>query len=444
MSVFSRRPQNPPFIKVEDAAPPYKVSGTQVYIFEVLMKYLGRCHEWVIPEVHGYGYQQPNGSWVGVIGSVHNGRADLSMALGHSIDRAKVVDFSENLYMEEFAIAYKRPKLASDIIGFIRPFALSLWITVFVATLFVCATTWLILRSHSALSGSRRTGREGAPGTENQTHFLRDVEESVRWTICHLIGQAVPQEPAGNGPRIAGGLWLLSAFILGVVYRGNLKAMLILPRVVLPFDTLQELTETNIPIWIPEGNLVHKAILAATPDSAYYRLRKQMLVHLDVPRGIRNTFNGLHAVASPMTTIVSVIDVYFSTTVSMGLVMSRTFDQKTELNRAIKRLKEFGIIEFLRANDLFNATECLKPLSSSMASGDLRALDIVDFLGVCAIYASGITVAAVVFVLELVLGRRREGRGKKGGKNTKNTKITKDTEDARRTAVKDKESEPRE
>ncbi|XP_047498316.1 uncharacterized protein LOC125045214 [Penaeus chinensis] len=125
----------------------------------------------------------------------------------------------------------------------------------------------------------------------------------------------------------------------------------------------------------------------------------------------------------------------------MGLVMSRTFDQKTELNRAIKRLKEFGIIEFLRANDLFNATECLKPLSSSMASGDLRALDIVDFLGVCAIYASGITLAAVVFVLELVLGRRKEGHGREGGKDTKDAK---DTEDARRTAVKDKEGEPRE
>ncbi|XP_063615597.1 uncharacterized protein LOC134788694, partial [Penaeus indicus] len=329
-----------------------------------------------------------------------------------------------------------------------------LWITVFVATLFVCATTWLILRSHSALSDSRRTGREGAAGTENQTHFLRDVEESVRWTICHLIGQPVPQEPAGNGPRIAGGLWLLSAFILGVVYRGNLKAMLILPKVVLPFDTLQELTETNIPIWIPEGNLVHKAIMAATPDSAYYRLRKQMLVHLDVPRGTRETFGGLHAVAAPMTTIVFLIDLTFSTarkckvyiiserlfkTVSMGLAMSKTFDQKTKLNRAIKRLKEFGITEYLRTTDLFNATECLKPLSSSVASGDLRALDIVDFLGVCAIYASGITVAAAVFVLELVLGRRKEKRGREGGKDGKDAKDTKDaedTEDARRTAVK--------
>ncbi|XP_063615693.1 uncharacterized protein LOC134788815 [Penaeus indicus] len=125
--------------------------------------------------------------------------------------------------------------------------------------------------------------------------------------------------------------------------------MLILPKVVLPFDTLQELTETNIPIWIPEGNLVHKAIMAATPDSAYYRLRKQMLVHLDVPRGTRETFGGLHAVAAPMTTIVFLIDLTFSTarkckvyimserlfkTVSMGLAMSKTFDQKTKLNRA--------------------------------------------------------------------------------------------------------------
>ncbi|XP_063588609.1 uncharacterized protein LOC134765756 [Penaeus indicus] len=129
-------------------------------------------------------------------------------------------------------------------------------------------------------------------------------------------------------------------------------------------------------------------------------------------------------------------------TVSMGLAMSKTFDQKTKLNRAIKRLKEFGIIEYLKTTDLFNATECLKPLSSSVASGDLRALDIVDFLGVCAIYASGITVAAAVFVLELVLGRRKEKRGREGGKDgkdakdTKDTKDAEDTEDARRTAVK--------
>ncbi|XP_037789347.1 uncharacterized protein LOC119584769 [Penaeus monodon] len=153
--------------------------GHQVQIFEILMNYLGRCHEWVIPEIHSYGYQYPNGSWVGLIGSVHSGRADLSMALGHTIDRTQVVDFSENLYMEEFAIAYKRPKLTSDIIGFTRPFALSLWITVFVATLFVCATSWLILRSHSALSDSRRPGRDGDPGAGNRTRFLRDVEESV-------------------------------------------------------------------------------------------------------------------------------------------------------------------------------------------------------------------------------------------------------------------------
>ncbi|XP_069997493.1 uncharacterized protein [Penaeus vannamei] len=111
----------------------------------------------------------------------------------------------------------------------------------------------------------------------------------------------------------------------------------------------------------------------------------------------------------------------------MALAIGKTFDQKAELSRGITRLKEFGIIEYLKTKDLFNATECLKPLSSSVTSGELRALDIVDFLGVFAIYATGISVAAAVFVLELTLGRRRAGRGREGRE---------DTEDARRTAGK--------
>ncbi|XP_069997600.1 uncharacterized protein [Penaeus vannamei] len=101
--------------------------------------------------------------------------------------------------------------------------------------------------------------------------------------------------------------------------------MLILPKVVLPFDSLQELTETNIPIWIPEGNLVHKAIMSATPDSAYYRLRKQMLVHLDVPRGTRDTFGGLHAVASPMSTVAFLVDLYFTKARGGGGCLSSAF-----------------------------------------------------------------------------------------------------------------------
>lgn len=57
------------------------------------------------------------------------------------------------------------------------------------------------------------------------------------------------------------GVWLLATLILGSVYRSNLKAMLILPRVRLPFDTLQELADSHIPLYSAPGNAAHQAVM---------------------------------------------------------------------------------------------------------------------------------------------------------------------------------------
>ncbi|MPD06472.1 hypothetical protein E2C01_102286 [Portunus trituberculatus] len=54
-------------------------------------------------------------------------------------------------------------------------------------------------------------------------------------------------------------LWLLTAFVLGIVYRCNLKAMLILPTLNIPFDSLEELVTTGKIVGILEGtNIQHQ------------------------------------------------------------------------------------------------------------------------------------------------------------------------------------------
>lgn len=45
------------------------------------------------------------------------------------------------------------------------------------------------------------------------------------------------------------------ALIISTVYRSNLKAMLILPKVNLPFTTVSEFLQTDIPLFIIEGSL---------------------------------------------------------------------------------------------------------------------------------------------------------------------------------------------
>lgn len=64
------------------------------------------------------------------------------------------------------------------------------------------------------------------------------------------------------------------AFIVGTVYRSNLKAMLILPKLHLPFNNIDELSESGLTVFAGIANLVTNAITVGDTS----RLR-EYLVH---------------------------------------------------------------------------------------------------------------------------------------------------------------------
>ncbi|MPC94995.1 hypothetical protein E2C01_090187 [Portunus trituberculatus] len=45
--------------------------------------------------------------------------------------------------------------------------------------------------------------------------------------------------------------------IITTVYRSNLKAMIIIPKMRLPFNSMAELLETDIPCYVPRGSIIH-------------------------------------------------------------------------------------------------------------------------------------------------------------------------------------------
>lgn len=73
----------------------------------------------------------------------------------------------------------------------------------------------------------------------------------------------MPWLPSGNAARLIAGTWLLMSFILGVVYRSNLKAMLIIPKVNLPFNNVEELVKSGIPTGVVEGISMHHDIMVS-------------------------------------------------------------------------------------------------------------------------------------------------------------------------------------
>lgn len=66
--------------------------------------------------------------------------------------------------------------------------------------------------------------------------------------------------PRGASQQTVIGMWLVLSFIINTVYRSNLKAMLIKPRLVLPFSNVEELVESGIPCFAFRGTLLHRNI----------------------------------------------------------------------------------------------------------------------------------------------------------------------------------------
>ncbi|KAG7168991.1 putative Glutamate receptor ionotropic, delta-1-like 43, partial [Homarus americanus] len=259
-------------------------------------------YQYVVPADKLYGDVFDNGTATGIIGQVNRTEADFTGILGSTLKRHLAVDFSEPLFMDEFVVSYKRPVLGSDIAGFLKPYTPLVWLLIFLTTVLIFAATWLT-----------------------------------------LLGRAV-----------------LSAFFPSTVYRSNLKAKLITPRISLPFNNIHELVESKIPVFVSESNYVHQTIM--TGKCGLFVMPGRIL-------------------QSPP--------------------MSMAFQRGSPLKAKIRGLKEFGILDHLLQQWVSNFTECLWRGTTQTPTA-LRALELGDFYGLLSIYASGLVMGLLIFLVEVI------------------------------------------
>ncbi|KAK8392745.1 hypothetical protein O3P69_014880 [Scylla paramamosain] len=107
--------------------------------------------------------------------------------------------------------------------------------------------------------------------------------------------------PTGGCARLAVGVWLLIGLILGTVYRSNLKALLIIPKLELPFDSMEDLIKSGITTAVVAGTSVHMDVVSANSDSILGKLREKVLVYPadSLDRVVSRTVMGLHTAFGP-------------------------------------------------------------------------------------------------------------------------------------------------
>ncbi|KAG7161542.1 Glutamate receptor ionotropic, kainate 3-like 3 [Homarus americanus] len=373
------------------------LAGIMGTVLDVLAYKLNFCYELVPIGPGGWGTILANGTWTGLMGMCHRGEVDIALGpLAINEERAAAVDMSVPLFYDQQVISYSRPKLEPDLAGFIRPFTPLMWlinglvvILVFIATciLLVTPSSWKSHRGSGSSSGLTRglavdwSVRETGPaGTWQRVYQL------MLWTFGVLLNQSMAWFPSNNTGRVLGGFWLMAALIIATVYRSNLKAMIIIPKVNVPFNNLEELIEqSEIPYIVIGGGAVYSTFKAAARDSLFGRAWSNLAqAAWTYQEGLRLILYEGHAIIIDHTTILNVLHGSFSKVTFMSI-------------------REHGLINHWMHEELMNSTHCLTPPGSEPI--EQRSLQLQDFYGVFILFGFGLVLSLLVFLLELVWDR---------------------------------------
>ncbi|KAK3870136.1 hypothetical protein Pcinc_024592 [Petrolisthes cinctipes] len=226
--------------------------------------------------------------------------------------------------------------------------------------------------------------------------------DAVMWTVGALLTQSVSLEPPRGVVRGLTGLWLLLSLILATVYRSNLKAMIILPKVTLPFNNLEELTKAGLPVWIALDSVLYDMIYNSEPQTTLGRLNHTVYnydMEYSIPGGIRDYQNGRHVMVIPLAPLMFLTHLdYTQNGRCKTYIMAETFAKNSQ-----------WVIYFRKGSPLKAQLDpvCLKPIKAEIG----RALDLGDFYGIFSIYAGGMVMALWCFLVESLVGRsRRQGK----------------------------------
>ncbi|KAK4300639.1 hypothetical protein Pmani_027170 [Petrolisthes manimaculis] len=380
------------------------VTGSLVNVLDIIAAKLHFCYQLEVPPSGYYGTELPNGTWTGVIGMVSRGEVAMSgVLLTFSEDRAKAVDFSQPLYRDTQTLVYSRPEVQADLSGFLKPYSILMWILLLGTLVLVFLSTVLVQWGDMVLLPPRRGSKSEPVNTREPDVEGTDlVWTSFLWTLTSFIAQGSPWWPRRESVRVVTGCWLLMALILNIVYRSNLKAMLIAPYLRLPFNSMEELVQTDIPTLVANGSMMYRYMMNAAPTTLLHRLRKQVVVPSNLIQEVRQVKQGRYAFLTSIHAIRALIQSQFTKkkncplyiaaepflgATSIGFAFPKNSTLKKQVDTIILQLKESGIMEHLLLSSLSNVGICLHHKMSGRPTDTLRTLELGDFYGVFCLYA---------------------------------------------------------
>ncbi|XP_069995848.1 glutamate receptor ionotropic, kainate 1-like [Penaeus vannamei] len=361
--------------------------GNLLKIFSILYNF---DYELVKPPDGLWGARQNNGSWSGMMGMVH--REEVEFAVGPftiTPERETVCDFSWPVHSDNLALIMVRPGLQNDVSGFLKPFSWVVWLLVLLSVVGVGAAMFAIERGEEKVF------------TFSEKNLLRKV---TQWVLQTLTQESAEWLPRKDGGRLLVTTWLLASLVFMSSYSGILTAMLTVPRVTIPIDSLADLVaQDDLPWRLEAGSMMPKFLMESGDP-----VRQKVVTHSsgtfpDCWAARQAIARGEFAALCDETSMRKSMSWDFSTTgkchlyiasqkVFTNAMMAMAFKTNStylpNINKVIRKVKESGLLERWMASQITNTSQCLRPPSSDRRDG-IEALDFEAFSGPLLVLAAG-------------------------------------------------------
>ncbi|XP_042856725.1 glutamate receptor ionotropic, delta-1-like [Penaeus japonicus] len=317
--------------------------------------------------------------------------------------RESVCDFSVPVYTDSQAILMVRPTVESDVSGFIKPFTSEVWLLIFLSIFSI---------------GVAMIGIESAEGKIFNFSTPSLGSKAFMWVVQALSQESSEWLPVKDGGRLLVTTWLLASLVFMSSYSGILTAMLTVPRVTIPIDSLADLvTQDELPWRLEAGSMMYSFFEESENEMGQKVFNDKAGTFQDCWAARENIANGEFAAICDSTTMMKAMSWDFSTTGDCHLYIARqkvytngllaiAFRNKSaylpHANRIITTLKEAGIIDKWLRDQMTNTSQCLRPPSADRSEG-IAALDLQSFYGPIMVLAGGAVLGAILIVLEIIL-----------------------------------------
>ncbi|XP_063840049.1 glutamate receptor ionotropic, delta-1-like [Scylla paramamosain] len=380
-----------------------RIKGPMSKFMDVVAKVLNFDYELVRPKEWEWGGPDANGSWTGMLGMLQ--REEVEMALGPftiTPQRETISDMSMPLSSENKAIMVERPRVRTDMAGFLKAFTIEVWLLTMLSIVGISCATMLVVWAQGRIFG----------------RSVRDtVSQTLMWVLKALTQEGSEWLPPHDAGRVLVTTWLLASLVFMSSYGGILTAMLTVPRVTIPIDSMYDLVAQNDMPWKVEGgSMLYQYFQEATGGARREVFLRSSGTFKDCWEARQDLADGKYAGFCDDVTMIKVMAWDFETSgrcnvyiarekvissVWKGVGFRRNSSYMSRVNDVILTLQQAGLVDIWLKEQIGTVPQCLRPPSADRQDG-ISALDLEAFGGPFLVLVAGFSVATSAFLLELL------------------------------------------